>query len=228
MRQELDEKIQSILNTAFLERVEDIKRELSEQLQNNCGSLLEAAVAQACDKAARESRTQLLESLSNAVRRIRNEETVTAIAATLVDAASQFCGRCALFIHKQDRVMGFKAKGFQGSGFGDAFQKLATPLSQAAAIGHSIETRDTVVCGGSANELSQEIVNLFELKNEVRAHLFPVTLRDSVLAVLYADSGLEQKSAVDSTVIEILTASAEAWIEAIGTRKKKAAEMATV
>ena len=70
-------------------------------------------------------------------------------------------------------------------------------------------------------------MNLFELKNEVRAHLFPVTLRDSVLAVLYADGGPGQ-NAVDSTVLEILTASAEAWIEAVGTRKKKTPEMAPV
>ena len=51
-------------------------------------------------------------------------------------------------------------------------------------------------------------------------HLIPVILRDRVLALLFADSG-ENKIEVQSAALEVLTTITEAWLEAVGTRKKQ-------
>jgi hypothetical protein len=76
-----------------------------------------------------------------------------------------------------------------------------------------------VVTSGSANDLSRSVVDLFGLTAEARVHLFPLVLRDQVLAMLYADAGPASRP-VEGDAIEVLASVAEAWIEAVGSRKK--------
>ena len=97
------------------------------------------------------------------------------------------------------------------------------PLVDAAALAHAVETRDAVVAGGSPGDLSDDVVALFGLKADDRVYLFPIVLRDKVLAVLYADGG-ESGLDVERAAIETLTSVTEAWLEAVGTRKKPAVE----
>ena len=51
-----------------------------------------------------------------------------------------------------------------------------------------------------------------------RVHLFPIVLRDRVLAVLLVDG--DEERTVEQPAIEVLVSLAEAWLEAVGTRKK--------
>jgi hypothetical protein len=156
-----------------------------------------------------------------AVRLIRAESSVTSIAQALVDAAASFAGRAGLFILREGRLLGFRVWGAEGPEAQQRFERIDLALSAAAAIARAAQSRDRVVAGGNADDLSPQVVDLFGLKPEDRVHLFPLVLRDQVLAVLYADAGPQAKP-LETAAIEVLACVAEAWIEAVGSRKKAA------
>ncbi len=220
MSDKLHDKIAAALDAAFDERIGDIRRELAQQLETECRAELESSVQAAREEAARASRGELAQALSAAGRRIRSKESVTEVAVALVDTTAQFCGRSALFIQKADGLLGFRAQGFEGPDLAVRFQQLEVPLSQAAAMRHAVETRDPVVATGSAKDVSATVAELFGLGSDDQVHLFPITLRDKVLAVLYVD-GNGPNRAVLEPAIELLKAMTEAWLEAVGTRRKQ-------
>jgi hypothetical protein len=78
---------------------------------------------------------------------------------------------------------------------------------------------------GDAGQLGASVTGLLGLSSDDRVWLLPVALRDKVLAVLYLDSKASngETRPVQSFAIEILVALTEAWIEAVGNRKKLAA-----
>ena len=210
MERELEQKLEAALDTTFEQRVETLHSEMTERLSAVCADVLWPAVDDA--------RTHAAEMLSAAARRIRSEESVTGIAAALVETAAHYCGRSALLIHKNDRLLGFQAEGLEPEQR-TRFQQVDISASAAAAFAHTIDTKDPVVTTGSENELSAEVVDILDVDSETRIHLFPVVLRDSVLALLYTDDrGF--KGQPQTAAIELLTFLAEAWIEAVGARGK--------
>lgn len=239
MPNEIDEKIQAALNTAFSEKIERVREELATQLhstfgesieqarqeltarlKSECSAQLDAAVLLARNEATRAAAIKVAEALAESGRRIRTKESVTDIAIELVETAKQFCGRCALFIQKGNAILGFRAQGFGDPKIGTALQQLEVPLAKGSALAKAVATKERVEANGSAGEVSPEIAGLFGLNGEKRVHLIPVILRDRVLALLYADSG-EHKIEVQSGALEVLTTVTEAWLEAVGTRKKQ-------
>ena len=51
-------------------------------------------------------------------------------------------------------------------------------------------------------------------------HVFPVLLRDQVLGILLA-AGSAGRPDVDQAAIQLLTLAAEAWVEAVGSRRRE-------
>ena len=212
MELELEKKLRAALDTTFEQRVDLLRSEMVEQLSATCGDVLWPAMDDA--------RTHAAEVLSAAARRIRAEESVTGIAAALVETASHYCGRSALFIHKNHRLLGFQAEGLEPKQKA-WFQQIDIGSAEAAAFAHAIDTKDPVVTSGTVNELSAKVIDALAVNSETRIHLFPVVLRDSVLALLYTDDrGF--KGQPQTAAIELLTFLAEAWIEAVGARAKPA------
>jgi len=214
------EELAAQLQSAFGERIEQSRQELTAQLQSECTAQLDAAVSLARNEATRTTAIKVAEALAESGRRIRTKESVTDIAVELVETAKQFCGRCALFIQKGNAILGFRAQGFGDQKIGTALQQLEVPLARGSALAKAVATKERVEANGGAEEVSPEIAGLFGLNGENRVHLIPVILRDRVLALLYADSG-EHKIEVQSAALEVLTTVTEAWLEAVGTRKKQ-------
>ncbi len=221
MQQDLESRIQSVVEYVLTGRMDEMRRELTERLRDECETVVQAQLDEHGSESGREARRQTAENLADGVRRIRVEDSVTGIAGALVDTAAGFAGRCALFIHKGDRLLGFRMSG--GGEERSSFESVEVPLVDAAALAHAVETRDAVVAGGNPSDLSEDVVALFGLKADDRVYLFPIVLRDKVLAVLYADGG-ESGRDVERAAIETLTSVTEAWLEAVGTRKKPAVE----
>jgi hypothetical protein len=220
MSNEIEEKIQAAIDAAFGEKIELARQELTTQLKSECSAQLDAAVALARDEAARFSARHVAQTLAESGRRIRSKESVTDIAIELVETAKQFCTRCALFIQKGNGLLGFRAQGFSDSQIGTALQQLEVPLSKGSALSQAVATRERVEVGGGEREISPEIAGLFGLNGDSRIVLIPVILRDRVLALLYADGG-DQNVEVQTAALEVLTTVTEAWLEAVGTRKKQ-------
>jgi hypothetical protein len=229
MEERLEEKIQNLLDSTFDEKIGAARRELGEQLRDHCLSHLESAVGQARQQAREEAAQvtrELAKALSAAGREIRGKESVTDIALTLVEAASRFCGRAALFVQKEKGVLGFRTKGFSDPKVAASFQQFEVSLSESPAIGKAVQSRQPVAATGSSSDVSQAVADLFGLQAEDKIYLFPIILRDKVLAVLYVD-GHGANAEPYPAAIEVLTNVTEAWLEAVGTRKKQHEAAAT-
>jgi len=224
MSGDLHNTIDSALEAVLRPKTEEIRDELAARLHGEWEKAMQGR-----KESARQARTETAAALAAAVRRIRAEGSVTTIAHALVESAAEFAGRAALLIVRDGRLLGFLACGGAGDEVKRRFEQVDLSAGEAAAMAHAIETRDPVVTSGSANDLSRSVVDLFGLTAADRVYLFPLVLRDQVLAVLYADAGPASR-VVESDAIEVLASVAEAWIEAVGSRKKpvSAREEATV
>jgi hypothetical protein len=220
MPNEIVEKIQAAIDTAFGERIEQVRHELATRLKSECTAQLDAAVTLARAEATRTTAARVTEALAESGRRIRTKESVTDIAIELVETARQFCGRCALFIQKGNAILGFRAHGFSDPKISAALQQLEVPLGNGTALTKVVATRESVQVSGGGDAVSPEIAGLFGLNGDNQVLLIPVILRDRVLALLYADGG-EKKADIQIAALQVLTTVTEAWLEAVGTRKKQ-------
>lgn len=194
---------------------------LRQQLADRFAMELDAASAET----ARAVRHSSAESLNLGVRRILHATTVTDIGAALLEAASGYCGRVALLVHKGDLLSGWRTYGLTRNG-GDAaaaealarsWAGIQVQVSGAPAFAQAIESRETVVSLSLADHLSAEIVQLLDLTADEKVYLFPLSLRQIVVGVVYAD-GRGVADGVLSPAIEMLCAVAEAALEAISSR----------
>lgn len=234
MPDDLAHTIDRIVDESLRSKLESITGEISgqlaERLRGECAAVLESsllearegAAKQAAQQAGAEAVQQTADQLLESVRRIRASDTVTGIAGALVDSAAELAARSGLLIHKGESLLGFRLAGSAAEHEREGFQQLSIKVSEAASVAHAIESLDNVVTSGAPGELSEPLAELLSLDPEDRICLFPVKLRDKVLAVLYCDGKGEdgKEFPVASSSIEVLVALAESWIEAVSTRRK--------
>lgn len=235
MNQELDQELGRLLDGILRERVDAFRNDVRESFETTLAAAssslhgqlakrLESEFGGAANRAAAEAQQRQVESAAEAVRRIRAESDVTGIAGALVDAASAYCSRTLLLIHRADQLLGFRAAGACSEKIREGAPRLAFPLSEAGAIAHAVESLDRIATTGAAGQVSPALAELFELSESDQVRLFPVRLRDKVLAILYCDGHgrddqAESTEEVVEAGIETLVLVAEAWIEAVSTRK---------
>ena len=140
--------------------------------------------------------------LDQAVRRFRIFENEDDWSRSFVDATEGFCERAALFTVNGPSLRMQAARGLPPQARIDN-----TPLQSAPAFTSAVESRDTIVALRTAGELSSPIAELLGEASDERAYLFPISRRDRVAAVLYADSD------VDSSALELLASFASAVLE---------------
>ena len=229
MAPDLAQNLEELLDRSLRTRLREIGDELTSGLQAECSALVDSAVATAVEQARADAQTSgeaVVDGLAECSRRIRKAQAVTEIAASLVESASRFAGRAALFIHRGDRALGFRVA---GTGVDERtqleFQKLSLQLDVAPVIAQVMQRVEAREAQGEGAQLGESVTSLLGLSPEDRVWLLPVALRDKVLAVLYLDTRGEDGAmqSIHAPAIEILVALSEAWIEAVGNRKKLAA-----
>lgn len=178
-------------------------RQLLENRISQLSSEVETLFAEARDRSRRESADQL----NQAVRRIRLSDDVEELGGTLLDAAGAFSTVAALFHVDADTVKGRRIRGVPEE-TAEAFQSFEIPLASAAALTGAVESKDPVIAATTAAEVSAEMVNLAAHQPGGRVSIFPVVVRDSVPALVYA------WGAVQGSAIELLTqVAAGVWSE---------------
>jgi hypothetical protein len=135
----------------------------------------ETLYAEARDQARRE----LSAELNQAVRRLRQSATLGELAATLADTAARFAGGAEVFL-----ILDGVAKSQK--------MDLEIPLASAAALAGAVESRDPVTAVTTAGEVSAALVERLEHSPDGRAHIYPIVVKDSVPALLYAWGKPEQ------------------------------------
>ena len=150
-------------------------------------------------------RAEFAVQLNQAVRRIRQAADPDELGATLLDAAGAFSSGVAWF-----RITGKAARGERIRGVpeeaAEAFHALKIPLSSAAALAGTVESRDPVIAATTSREVSQDLAKLLDHPPNGRVSIFPLVVRDRVPALLYA------WGTVQGPAVELLTqVAAAAW-----------------
>jgi hypothetical protein len=157
-----------------------------------------------------EARREFADRLNQVARRLRIAPDAAELSVTLLDAAAQFSGAAALFRVVGDavkpervRVRGLPEPGEEG------FISLEISLSSAAALASAVESHDPVTAVTTPAEVSAQLCDLFGHPSDGRVSIYPVVVRDRVLALIYA------WGTVQGSVIELLTQVAAAVWSAI-------------
>jgi hypothetical protein len=149
----------------------------------------------------------LTEHLNQSVRRLRQAAGLREIAAILCEASAQFCNACGFFRVTEDVVAGECARGLEGEAAA-RFRDVNFAARDAAAFAGAMDSREPVAALCSPAEIPPAVIALFRQAPDDKAYLFPLTVQQTALGILYA------VGAVESAGLELLTQSAAAILEA--------------
>lgn len=150
-----------------------------------------------CSEAKRTSRGELTQELNQLLRRFRRYQSENEWVSTLLDASAHFTQQAAVFAVLDGRVES------RGQVNLPAAEGLSVPLSSAGAIRSAIESKDPVTALRSAGEVGEVLKSEGE-----RAHLFPVTNGNRVVAILFASG-----EPTDANALELIAGLASIVLE---------------
>ena len=159
---------------------------------------------------------QVVESIAGAIRRIRGAGDSAEVLSALVDAATLFGGRAILLLRRGGTLMGFRAAGADGLRSRTDLARLSVDLASAPALAHAVESGDATVTAATQDKISRKLWKAFPFERDGSVHVYPLVLREVVLAVLLVDGASVRTMAIDSLVL-----TAEAWIEVLRLRQER-------
>jgi hypothetical protein len=129
----------------------------------------------------------------------------------MVEGAAIFASRTALYV-----VRGANAVGWRAKGFSDDEAVRNNPLELSVGLpAAAIASRALMV--GPADEFMHSFGQKYEAPQQ-DCLTFPLVVRDKVVALVYADGGVE-KHRMDRPALEALVRTTGLWLEVFATRK---------
>jgi len=154
-------------------------------------------------------------SLVHAVSNIHAGSTQKEILRALLDSGSGYCSRIALFVVKAGAASGWQSRGF---GDDEAVKDFSLDLN-AGPVAHTYQNR--VATPGNIAEMGRRFVGQFGSPANEQVLVLPLTLKEKVAALVYADGGDSGK--LDASALELLLIATSAWLEVVSLRKQAAA-----
>jgi hypothetical protein len=152
--------------------------------------------------------------LVHAVSSIHAGSTQKEILRSLLDAASGYCSRIALFVVKAGAASGWQSRGF---GEDEAVKDFPLDLS-AGPVAHTYQNR--IATPGNVAEMGKPFVEQFGAPSSEQVLILPLALKDKVAALVYADAG--DNGSLDPSALELLVMATGAWLEVASLRKQVA------
>lgn len=143
-------------------------------------------------EAAARAQKRFSESLNQGLRRLRTAATMDDVAALTVELASAFCEKLVIFVFDGDAAEALAARNF-------GQLPLRFSPNQAAAVRAAVESRDPVIALATSAEVSSEVAERLSGDTPQSVHLFPITVRDQVTALLLA------VEASDASALELIS-----------------------
>jgi hypothetical protein len=156
---------------------------------------LPAAVDEAVETASRDT----AEALNQAIRRIAQSPTVSDALAALVDSTPPYCSAAAVLSLKDGLAQPIRSKG-------TALSNAPFEIGSAPALASMLETKEPVAAAGTPAELSLALSQALASPDS-KAYLFPLKVRQEVVAALAAAGG------VRAGAMECLTEAASLKLE---------------
>ena len=148
-----------------------------------------------------QARKSALQSVGQAARWLDQAENDQQWRMAVVDAATQFSDRAALFVVENGRLFCRAANGADIS----SLESLALPFTEAPAFKTAVDSGETVITIRRAEEISAPVAEVFKAEGVKKSFLFPMSSEGHTLAVLYAEGQL-----VDVGALELLMSLASA------------------
>ncbi|MCA1592138.1 MAG: GAF domain-containing protein [Acidobacteria bacterium] len=218
-------RLQSQLNEAFTRLSERIGSDaqtdaslavaVSEHIRNARNAGIEAAA----EKSTRARSSSEIAIIKAAIDELDGQRTQSDILNALVNRAASFAPRVAFFVVKQERTTGWRARGLEGTVGDDAVREISLPLSSDTLLGEVVRTRSTWSGGPGQHAEDHTIFSHFGEEPPQRAVAVPLVARDKAVAVLYADSALQDADAVNLEAIETLVRVAGMAVELLATQR---------
>lgn len=218
LRQTLSEEADRASSRAVAEAVarveEDYRRRLDEaqaeseaqinELQAQLAASQAAAAAAAAVPAPEPVATAQggFDQLRNAIAEIDAQRTQAEALTTLVRHASQFAPRIVFFVLKSGSAIGWKASGFDNGLNDETARSLNIPVSTVSLLHEAVEQQHPATT--TSSEDSAALLGAWGTDHPQQAVAMPLTVRGKAAAVLYADSGTADQSAINTEAIETL------------------------
>ncbi len=204
-----------------------VEEGVARALQNQLPSLqsqivqqvLEALPAVPSEPAQLDSNAASSGALVQAVSAIHAGSTQKEILRALLDAGSGYCSRIALFVIKAGAATGWQSRGFADE---DPVKDFALDLT-IGPVTHAYQNRTATP--GNIAEMGSEFIDRFGRPANEQVLALPLTLKDKVAALVYADGGETGKLEADA--LELLVITTSAWLEVTSLRKHAAKDEAS-
>lgn len=158
--------------------------------------------APAAASPASSSASSSLPLVNRAVSRVLQPTGQSEIMAAVLQSASGFAGRCALFVRRGEGFSFWRGEGFSAETVSD-LKSLSAPASQPGAFKEAAENLVAVSTVRNAEALPSAMVTALAGAADDALFLFPIVVQGRAVATLYADSGSTAGSVEDSA-LEIL------------------------
>jgi len=204
---EMRQLVEQAVAHAFQAQIPPLQTQIVQQVLKALPAPVSAAPARAAEDSS---------SLVLAVSNIHAGSTQKEILRALLDSGSGYCARIALFVVKAGAASGWQSRGF---GEDEAVKDFSLDLS-AGPVAHTYQNR--VATPGNIAEMGRRFVQQFGGPANEQVLVLPLTLKEKVAALVYADGGDSGK--LESSSLELLLIATSAWLEVVSLRKQVAAK----
>jgi len=140
--------------------------------------------------------------VNRAVSRVLQPTGQSEIMAAVLQSASGFAGRCALFVRRGESFSFWRGEGFAAETVSD-LKSLSAPASQSGAFKEAAENLIAVSTVRNEDAMPSAMVTALAGAADDALFLFPIVVQGRAVATLYADSGSNAGS-VEASALEIL------------------------
>ncbi len=200
-----------------------LRPQLDSEIRGQLEEVFETRFVEAKQTAFHSVETQLISKLDGiqlAIQEISQQGSQVNILSSFINHAALFAARVAFFIVKSEIAIGWKACGFEGEFKNENIKNLNFPIAKNELLQQICLTQQPF--GGSilTHSAVSALINNFGHIAPDYIYLLPIAVRNKVVAILYADSGLLPNQPVDTRSLSILTAIVGQTVELGSTRAK--------
>jgi hypothetical protein len=166
-------------------------------------------------------------ALREAVAAVEQGRSQVEVLTPLVEKAVDFAARAAIFVVKQNSILGWKAMGFEAGGLAGAdVRKVQLSLKDDTLLKRACETPCIYV--GAPERIPGNAALMKQLKGSpTLAGAFPLVTKNRIAAVLYVDNGREG-GRFDAEALRVLALAAGMAVDLIGVRPKQLMDLSFV
>jgi hypothetical protein len=173
----------------------------------------ERGIEDAAAESARTKASSDIAILKAAIDDLDNQRSQADILTTLVNSAASFAPRVVFFVVKNERAIGWRGRGLEGTVGDDAVRDLALPLSADTPLSDVVKSRATWSGTPGANAEDHLLLSKLGAEPPQRMVAVPLIARGKAVAVLYADSAALDADAINLEALEMLVRVAGMTVE---------------